>query len=44
MEGGFPLGVWVGSQRGKKDKLTQDRKVKLEALEGWVWEVKKRRG
>jgi superfamily II DNA or RNA helicase len=35
----FNLGSWVISQRGKKDQLTEDQKVRLEALNGWVWDV-----
>ena len=42
-EDGFNLGSWVSTQRitKKKNKLTQDRIDRLEALGGWVWSVKK---
>ena len=36
-EGGFNLGVWVGKQRSKKDKLTPERIERLDAL-GFVWD------
>jgi superfamily II DNA or RNA helicase len=34
---GFQLGVWVGSQRSKRNRLLPERRVRLEALPGWVW-------
>jgi superfamily II DNA or RNA helicase len=35
----FKLGQWVAVQRLKKDVMADDRKLKLEALSGWVWKA-----
>jgi hypothetical protein len=40
-EDGFKLGVWVSGQRLNREKLTPDRRERLEALEEWVWVAKK---
>ena len=34
----FPLGQWVGIQRKKKDRLSEDRRKLLEEI-GFVWDV-----
>jgi superfamily II DNA or RNA helicase len=34
---GYSLGNWVVTQRTKRDEMTQDRKERLDALDGWVW-------
>ena len=36
-ENGFPLGVWANTQRRNKEKLTVDRRDKLDKL-GFVWD------
>lgn len=35
----FRLGQWVAVQRLKKDTMPVDRRSKLEALQGWIWEA-----
>lgn len=45
VDGGFPLGAWVGTQRGLRGRgvLAADRVAALEALPGWTWNVPDRR-
>jgi hypothetical protein len=38
---GFRLDLWLGRQRKAKDKLNLDRRKRLEALPGWVWQIGK---
>ncbi len=37
---GFTLGIWVSTQRGRKELMPAERKQRLEAIEGWVWSVR----
>lgn len=36
---GYPLGRWVNSQRSRQENLTQEKIIKFESLEGWIWSV-----
>lgn len=38
-EGEEPLGAWVNSQRTTREALPEDRRQRLEAIPGWVWDA-----
>lgn len=38
-ENGLTLGTWVANQRHRKGRLSSERRVALQRLPGWVWNV-----
>jgi hypothetical protein len=36
---GYRLGVWVAGQRDNRDEMDPERRQRLEALRGWVWNI-----
>jgi superfamily II DNA or RNA helicase len=38
-EDGYQLADWVGSQRKNENKISQDRKIRLESIQDWNWGV-----
>ena len=37
VESGVPLGRWVGRQRSERERLSAERRERLEAVPGWTW-------
>jgi Helicase associated domain len=39
-ESGFALGIWASNQRKQKDKLSKEKRDRLDEL-GFVWEIRR---
>jgi len=39
-ENGYELGGWISKQRSRKDKLTAEKKQRLESIDGWAWKAR----
>ena len=37
---GFDLGRWVDRQRAFRNSLDAERKARLEAFKGWIWDIR----
>jgi hypothetical protein len=37
---GFSLGAWISSQRAAQETMPIEQKMRLEAIPGWVWDVR----
>ncbi|OYY62895.1 MAG: hypothetical protein B7Y51_07330, partial [Burkholderiales bacterium 28-67-8] len=40
LPGGYQLGRWLRTQRGRQATMSADRKARLEALPGWRWKAR----
>ncbi len=40
-DGAVKLGIWVGTQRGKRTQLSESQRSRLESLPGWEWDARK---